>query len=495
MRIYITIRRPRRKLVLAGCGVIALLLLLATATAGIHGADAAAPPVQTRDIILAPFPFTCELSAEGAETWVYCWEGDSPIKRHVKLEPDGEVSQTATAPLPTGIGGPGVPYGAWYTIGDFRCEVLRQGIECVVISTGKGFLITRNRITEVQTPAGLSEPAPVFGRSANFQPVSGEVLIKEPGEKFARPLNANARLPFGTLVDARTGTVQLTTAASPEGGTQTGQFRAGQFRVTQDTKRTRAPDGSTVVGLTVLTLAGPLPACGGAHASDLSPRTKPAGPRHLWGNAHGNFQTGGKYASATVGGTKWLTEDSCKGTKVKVVRGVVDVEDLKTHRTTSVTGGHSLLVGSGLTAKKEAPRAGRGTCIRKQTSVELYDSQPGLGTRYSIFSVRNDGTASCRMRGFPRVVARTFQGQRVLSQNVVEEKAESVEIPAGGRAEFMIGFPQPSFLPPHRCHPGRTANITVYLPGLDEGYALRFREPICTRPRRGISVRPIEEGH
>jgi hypothetical protein len=477
---------------LGGAGLIALVLLL-TVVSGAGPVASAAAPVGTRAVILSPFPFLCDLDAEDAEPRVYCWESGpgGALKRHVRLDADGAVSETATAPIPQGIGGPGVPYGAWYTVGPFRCELLRQGIECVVVATGKGFLITRNRIAEVQTPAGIAEPAPVFGKSATVQPLSGGILIREPGEKFTRPLTTGARLPFGTLVDARRGTVQLATAAGPQSGTQTGRFHGGQFRLTQRTGGTRAPDGSTVVGLTVLKLAGPLPVCG-AKASALAARTRPAGPRRLWGDAHGNFQTGGKYASATVGGTKWLTEDSCKGTSVKVVRGVVDVEDLKTHRTTSVTAGHSLLVGSGLEPKAESPRGG-GTCRQGQTSVEPHGTESDLGTRVFFFRVRNDGKASCRMSGFPRVVAHTVGGDRVPSRRAADKKMESVEIPPGGRAEFTISFGDYEALPPGRCHPTTITGLTVFLPRQAQDHRLRFHERICTRgPLHEVSVGPIE---
>ena len=40
-------------------------------------------------------------------------------------------------------------------------------------------------------------------------------------------------------------------------------------------------------------------------------------------------------------GTKWLTEDTCAGTLVKVARGIVTVEDLITHKTLLVRAGHS----------------------------------------------------------------------------------------------------------------------------------------------------------
>jgi hypothetical protein len=65
--------------------------------------------------------------------------------------------------------------------------------------------------------------------------------------------------------------------------------------------------------------------------------------RRLWGNVHGNFRTTGRYASATVRGTEWLTEDTCAGTLVKVARGVVSVDDFPHHRTVLVRAPHRFL--------------------------------------------------------------------------------------------------------------------------------------------------------
>ncbi|HUF76948.1 MAG TPA: calcium-binding protein, partial [Longimicrobiales bacterium] len=49
--------------------------------------------------------------------------------------------------------------------------------------------------------------------------------------------------------------------------------------------------------------------------------------RKLWGNADGTFRTKGRYASATVRGTVWLTADRCEGTDVLVRAGSVTVRD------------------------------------------------------------------------------------------------------------------------------------------------------------------------
>jgi hypothetical protein len=42
--------------------------------------------------------------------------------------------------------------------------------------------------------------------------------------------------------------------------------------------------------------------------------------RRLWGNGRGRFRTRGRYSSATVRGTKWLTEDYCNGTLTRVAK-------------------------------------------------------------------------------------------------------------------------------------------------------------------------------
>ena len=140
--------------------------------------------------------------------------------------------------------------------------------------------------------------------------------------------------------DARAGVVSLL-AASGDSGTASGLFHAGVFRIGQ--RKGRSPFHPGRVGLTVLTLTGPLPKCGAAASSGAGHGGK---GRRIWGDAHGDFQTGGRYAAATVGGTRWLTEDTCAGTRVAVARGVVSVADHRTHRTVLVTAHHSYLAGA-----------------------------------------------------------------------------------------------------------------------------------------------------
>jgi len=202
------------------------------------------------------------------------------------------------------------------------------------------------------SPAGVSEgqqptagtsgvPAPVFGKTVSLSAVSGSVLVKLPGHRGFVPLASASSVPLGTVVDTTGGTVELSAATGPKTDAQSGLFSEGVFRVTQ--KLSRSPFQPGRIGLTVLTLTGPAPSCGGGNrAARASGRRR--GGNHLWGeDDHGNFQTGGRYGSATVGGTKWLTAETCAGTLIKVARGEVSVTDKVRHRTVLVTAPHSYL--------------------------------------------------------------------------------------------------------------------------------------------------------
>jgi hypothetical protein len=63
-------------------------------------------------------------------------------------------------------------------------------------------------------------------------------------------------------------------------------------------------------------------------ASAAAKRKKSSSVRHLWGSGKGQFRTTGRYASATIRGTKWLTDDRCNGTLIRVTVGAVTVRDL-----------------------------------------------------------------------------------------------------------------------------------------------------------------------
>ena len=168
----------------------------------------------------------------------------------------------------------------------------------------------------------------------------GTVRVKLPDSPRYVPISSATTVPFGTTVDATSGTVQLD--LTTPSGTIKGQLYGGAFVLTE------TKSGAVIATLT----GGNFAVCPRLPAAKASLTTasaaKKAAPstvvRKLWANVQGNFTTSGRYASASVRGTHWLTEDLCDGTFVYVAFGAVRVTADATHRSTLVKGGRSLLV-------------------------------------------------------------------------------------------------------------------------------------------------------
>lgn len=253
---------------------------------------------------------------------------------------------------------PVLAYGETNEVHGFRCTSASTGVTCTKVAgpgVGRGFRINAHEAVRVGSTSTSSTPTATFNRTATVRTVSGTVLVKTPGSASFTPLGALTSIPMGTTIDTSNGTVALSSASDSAGHTQSGQFYSGIFRVTQTRAASRVRSGRRV-GLTVLTLAGGVPS-GCASTASARGHMATVSARRLWGNAHGNFRTAGRYASATVRGTQWLTEDTCQGTLVKVARGVVAVESLRTHRTVLVHAGRSLLSGASSSAPPSATGA------------------------------------------------------------------------------------------------------------------------------------------
>jgi Dipeptidyl peptidase IV (DPP IV) N-terminal region len=176
-------------------------------------------------------------------------------------------------------------------------------------------------------PAAPTVPPPVTGVTVNVTPVSGTPLVRLKGTTSFVAVTALSSIPVGSELDLTKGRVQLTSTAAG-GATQTAVFYQGRAVIGQT---------SAATPVTTLTLSGPL-VCPKRKTSANGPKV-----RSLWGNGKGNFTTNGKYASATVRGTFWLTQDTCSGTLVRVRSGTVKVLDRVRHRTVTVGAGKSYL--------------------------------------------------------------------------------------------------------------------------------------------------------
>jgi hypothetical protein len=97
-----------------------------------------------------PAGITCILKDDGTVqgAGVFCWLGSPwPPPTHVWMGPDGQYDETTMVAEPVGLGGPALEYGKSVTIGRFRCSSAVAGLSCVVVNTGKGFLISPSGIT------------------------------------------------------------------------------------------------------------------------------------------------------------------------------------------------------------------------------------------------------------------------------------------------------------------------------------------------------------
>jgi hypothetical protein len=175
-------------------------------------------------------------------------------------------------------------------------------------------------------------PAPEQGQAVVAAATAGRVLVKAPGANGYRTVDDAASVPVGSVVDARHGTISL--SSETPAGAQTAQFRGALFEVRQ------SKDGS---GLTELHLRGSLAGCRPAAkgvARAAAARKKPR--RSLWGHDRGGrFRTRGRDSVATVRGTTWRVTDRCDGTVTHVTEGAVVVRDIRTGRRTLVRAGET----------------------------------------------------------------------------------------------------------------------------------------------------------
>jgi hypothetical protein len=151
------------------------------------------------------------------------------------------------------------------------------------------------------------------------------------------PLTTLGSIPFGSTLDTTKGTVQITVSAGG-GTTNTATFDSGVFKLRQKSHKNATADAVLTGGS-----FKKCPKTKKARKSALSATSKKRTVRKLWGEGTGNFKTVGKYASATIRGTRWETIDRCDGTLIRVRSGSVKVRNTVKRRDIVVRAGHSYL--------------------------------------------------------------------------------------------------------------------------------------------------------
>ncbi len=204
-----------------------------------------------------------------------------------------------------------------------------------------------------KTKSAAPPGSPKLGQSFNLAPVRGVVLIKVRGAFV--PLTQLRQFPKNTVIDALGGTLRIITAAGGgpardataakakkgkgKGKTQSGTFSGAVFKLSQ------AHSGLATLALVENAFkGGPSFAKCKARASDVTASAASSKTLQLLhSSATGKFATKGKYAAATVRGTKWTTADRCDGTLVHDVTDSVAVTDFVHHKTIVLHAGQSYL--------------------------------------------------------------------------------------------------------------------------------------------------------
>lgn len=150
---------------------------------------------------------------------------------------------------------------------------------------------------------------------------TGTVLVN--GQPFT-----GGTVPYGSNVDVTKGKLDMSTEA--------GNLAVYGAGVTSKFKLVRATSKKgTVVELRLT--GGDFSSCG---KRVLAAGAKPRKPiRRLWGKGKGRFKSKGRFSTASVRGTTWLTEDSCEGTRTFASSGVVSVYDNVKKKTINVRAG------------------------------------------------------------------------------------------------------------------------------------------------------------
>lgn len=202
----------------------------------------------------------------------------------------------------------------------------------------------------IVAPAGPAPSAPAqqptYRDDSNLSRSTGEILIQLPGTNTFVPLERDAVVPLGTVVDARQG-VAVVTWARPDGSTYSASFWAGVFEIAQST-------GANPVGEVKLrddlvakastaraTTADGIASAPAQFDAWIAKKKKGKRKNKVWGKGKGKFRSSGSNSSATVRGTVWLVENFQNATRTYVRSGIVDVRDFKRRKTIRVRKGKS----------------------------------------------------------------------------------------------------------------------------------------------------------
>jgi hypothetical protein len=301
--------------------------------------DAVAPSVDSVTPPSSPVAGqAASFTISGSDVWgpvtytVDFGDGQPPASGRVV---SGASPRMARATLASSVqhtySGPG-DYTATITVRDSAANSATRTVPVAVAAAADPTPVTLPLPLPPVTVPGL--PDPVVGVTANVAPVKPVVRIKAPGARAFVALSAPAQIRIGSLIDARKGRVRIT-IANGRGGFATADFYEGLFKLTQPKVKL-----GQFAFANLLLNGGSFKGCPRAPknpklagAAKTKAKSKTRSVRHLWGDGTGSFRTVGRFSSATIRGTTWLTDDRCNGTLTKVTKGKIGVRDFVRRKT------------------------------------------------------------------------------------------------------------------------------------------------------------------
>jgi hypothetical protein len=279
---------------------------------------------------------------------------------------------------------------------------------------------------------------------------SGAVLVN------GRPY-AGGPIPFGAKVDVTQGAVTL----SPAEGTLTASGGGGisaQFILL----RAKAA-GEPIVELRLT--GGDFQACAKRAAQS---RTAGKTVRRLWAKGDGKFRTRGRYASAAIRGTDWLTADRCNGTFVRVRQGIVAVLDFVLKKTVLVNAGQSYV------AKKKSSAAPASSRVGEYAGPMVFRFPDGSiqQTQYARLSVKTVGTKRVAS------VKWTYVAVEWAAPALCTHNLEQASVNQQGVVLFRVSSMTGSCIPSAKSYrislkPARAATHLFYASGLTASGSLK----------------------
>lgn len=189
--------------------------------------------------------------------------------------------------------------------------------------------------------------APTLNGTFELSVLSGSIRYHRPGQPYTALRSGSVILPLGSVVDTTDGHAVITVEIDAQHTLQQAELWEGKVGVFQV--------GNPAI--TELRLAGgDYSVCAASSRKRARRSATSKSVRHLWANAKGSFRTKGRFGSATIRGTKWLTEDLCLATRVTVAEGIVAVRDFRRAKTRLVRAGESVTIGALQSARFKSRR-------------------------------------------------------------------------------------------------------------------------------------------